>query len=389
MTYTPKPTSSEVILSTKRKIFLSNCGVAQLHPSATKEITDFLTVHQQYGHHRVIEQYDDILDDFKQTFGQLLQTSADNIAAVKNASEAISMIAEGYPFEEGDEVLSFVHEYPANHFPWKLQARKKGIRLKLVPNVPYKGFEKSFCGSWKLAHIKAFISPRTRIIAISHVQFTSGFAGDLMALGALCKEHNIDLIVDAAQSLGSIPIDPEAMNIAALAASGWKWLMGPIGVGVFYTAPAFRAKLNQVIIGAETMQQCPEYLDHSWNPHTSAKRFEYSTSPISLLKGLTKVVKENHLKMGVPLIHKRLLKLQDIFLAHLENKDFTPILFPKKYRSGILSLYHPRALECSEILKEQGITCSSKGGYLRVAPNFQNSEEDMRLLADILFAFES
>lgn len=381
-------TSKETILNTKRKIFLSNCGVAQLHPSAAQEIIEFIKVHQQYGHHRVIEQYDAILDDFKQTFGQLLHTSSDNIAAVKNASEGISMIAEGYPFEEGDEVLSFVHEYPANHFPWKLQARKKGIRLKLIPNVPYEGIDKTYCGSWKLAHIKAFITPKTRIIAISHVQFTSGYAADLMALGELCKEHDIDLVVCAAQSLGTIPIDPKAMNIAALVSSGWKWLMGPVGVGVFYTAPALRDKLNQVMVGAETMHQCPDYLDHSWNPHTTAKRFEYSTSPISLLKGLTKVVKDNHLKLGVPLIHKRILKLQDIFLAHLENKDFKPLLFERKHRSGILSLYHPRALECVELLKDQGITCSSRGGYLRVAPHFQNSEEDMRMLADALFAFE-
>ena len=383
-----KSTSNEIILSTKRKIFLSHCGTSQLHPSAAEEIIEFIKIHQRYGHYRVIEQYDAVLNDFKQTFGQLLNTSADNIAAVKNTSEAISMIAEGYPFEEGDEVLSFVHEYPANHFPWKLQARKKGIRLKLVPNVPYEGLDKSFCSSWKLAHIKAFITPRTRIIALSHVQFTSGFAADLMALGALCKEHDIDLIVDAAQSLGSVPIDPEAMNIAALAASGWKWLMGPVGVGVFYTAPAFRAKLDQVMVGAETMQQYPEYLDHSWNPHTTAKRFEYAKSPIYLLKGLTKVVKENHLKMGIPLIHKRILKLQDVFLAHLENKDFKPLLYKKENRSGLLSLYHPRAMECSELLEQQGITCSSRGGYLRVAPHFRNSEEDMRLLADTLFAFE-
>ncbi len=388
MTASSIPGSKETILNTKRKIFLSNCGVAQLHHSAAQEIIEFIKVHQQYGHHRVIEQYDAILDDFKQTFGQLLNTSAENIAAVKNASEGISMIAEGYPFEEGDEVLSFVHEYPANHFPWKLQARKKGIRLKLIPNVPYPGIDKTQCGSWKLAHIKAFITPKTRIIALSHVQFTSGYAADLMELGALCKEHEIDLVVCAAQSLGTIPIDPEAMNIAALVSSGWKWLMGPVGVGVFYTAPAFRAKLSQVMIGAETMQQCPDYLDHAWNPHTTAKRFEYATSPISLLKGLTKVVKENHLKMGVPFIHRRILKLQDIFLAHLENKDFKPLLFESKHRSGILSLYHPHALECSELLKEQGITCSSRGGFLRVAPHFQNSEEDMRLLADALVGFE-
>ena len=388
MTYKLRAIPQEKKIVARNNIFLTACGVAKMHPSATEEIIGFMRMHQQYGHYQVQEQYDEILADFKTTFGQLLHTSSENIAAVKNTSEAFSMIAEGYPFKAGDEVISFIHEYPANHFPWKLQARKQGIRLKLIPNVPYEGLPANQCGSWKLAHIEAFITPRTKMIAISHVQFTSGYAADLMALGELCKAKNIDLVVDVAQSLGSIPINPEACNISAIAASGWKWLLGPVGVGVFYTSPAFRAKLAPVLIGAEMMQQCPDYLDHSWTPHTSAKRFEYSTSPIGLLKGLTRVVKENHLKLGVPLIHKRILQLQDIFMEHLDNSAFIPLRYPTEHRSGILSVYHPRAEDCVELLQEHGITCSSKNNYVRVAPHFYNSEEDMRVLADILFAFE-
>jgi len=388
MTYKTNAIPTTNLSQRKRKAFLSHCSVSQLHKFAAEEIIKFTQAQQAHGVTYVHDQYDQIQAEFKEAFADLLITSTENIAAVKNTSEAFSMIAEGYPFEEGDEVISFVHEYPANHFPWKLQARKRGVRLKLIPNVPYKGVDKSFCGSWKLAHLEAFISERTKMIALSHVQFTSGYAADLAALGQLCKKRNIDLVVDVAQSLGSIPIYPDVYNISAVAASGWKWLLGPVGVGVFYTSPAFRQKLAPVMIGAETMQQCPDYLNHDWNPHTSAKRFEYSTSAVSLLKGLTKVVQEVHLKVGVPLIYKRILQLQDIFLYHLENDDFIPLVHPEKHRSGILSLYHPRAQACVDLIQDMGITCTARGGYLRVAPHYFNSEADMKMLADTLYAFE-
>jgi len=387
VTYTAK-TPISLLPTIKKRIFLSHCGVSPLHQQAAEASISFLKAHQSYGSAYVMDEYNKILDDFKETFGELLQTSPENIAATKNTSEAFSMIAEGYPFQEGDEVISFVHEYPANHFPWKLQARKRGVRLKLIPNIPFPEVPTAFCGSWKLSHIKSFITKRTRIIAISHVQFTSGFAADLPALGALCKEHNIDLVVDVAQSLGSLPVYPEEWNIAAVASAGWKWLLGPVGIGIFYTSPAFRAKLAPVLIGAETMQQCPDYLDHSWTPHTTAKRFEYATSPISLLTGISQAVKANQLTKGIERIQKRIFHLQDVLLQHLNNPDFIPLVFPAKHRSGILSLYHPNAADCASRLQEFGITCSSRGGYLRVAPHAHNSEADMRELAELLYGFE-
>ena len=387
MTYTSKQLVTNTP-TTKRRIFLSHCGVSPLHQAAAEASIAFLKAHQSYGSAYVMGEYDKILDDFKSTFGQLLHTSPDNIAATKNTSEAFSMIAEGYPFQEGDEIISFVHEYPANHFPWKLQARKRGVRLKLIPNIPFPKVPNLFCGSWKLKHIESFITKRTRIIAISHVQFTSGFAADLPALGELCKKHNIDLVVDVAQSLGSLPVYPEEWNIAAVASAGWKWLLGPVGIGIFYTAPAFRDKIAPVLVGAETMQQCPDYLDHDWTPHTTAKRFEYATSPISLLTGICQAVKANQLTKGIENIQQRIFHLQDVFLKHLNNPDFIPLLFPTKNRSGILSLYHPQAGDCANRLEEFGITCSSRGGYLRVAPHAHNSEADMKELAELLYGFE-
>jgi len=303
---------------------------------------------------------------------------------VKNTSEALSMVANGYPFQAGDEVISYIHEYPANHYPWRLQERR-GVKLKLLSNVPARqDIDPALPGSWSMEELQNLITPRTRVIALSHVQFASGYAADLRALGQLCRERGIDLVVDAAQSLGSMPLYPEEYNIAALAAAGWKWLLGPFGTGVFYTSEAFREKLTPVLVGAETMQQGMDYLDHHWNPHASAKRFEYSSSPVILVAALATCLREVHQRYSPEAIFAEILRLQDHFLKKLDNPAVKPLLFPTGHRSGILSLVCQDLEKRMQQLKEAKIACSPRGGLLRVAPHFYNTEEDMEALAAVL-----
>src|SRR6266540_1788758 len=102
------------------------------------------------------------------------------------------------------------------------------------------------------------------VVALSHVQFASGYCADVKALAEFCKARDIDLVLDVAQSLGSLPIYPEVLQAAALVSSGWKWLLGPVGSGLLYTSPRLRAKLELTMVGAEAMQQGVDYLDHAW-----------------------------------------------------------------------------------------------------------------------------
>lgn len=294
------------------------------------------------------------------------------------------MVANGYPFEPGDEVISYIHEYPANHYPWRLQERR-GVKLKLLDNMPARpDIDTQLPGSWSMKQLERAITPQTKVIALSHVQFTSGYAADLAALGKLCQEHDIDLVIDAAQSLGSMPVDPEKYNIAALASAGWKWLMGPFGTGLFYTSPDFRKKLRLTQVGAEMMQQGMDFLDHSWNPHDSAKRFEYSSSPVIVLAALRTSVQEIHARYGADALYEEIIRLQDIFLEHLDNPAFKPVVFDKPHRSGILSLTYHDLEGLTEVLKQEKIACSARGGYLRVAPHFYNTERDMKQLTEVL-----
>ena len=380
----PFDKSSTLFPASQKMSFLGHCSISPLYGPAAELAVELIRDQQYHAGLHFVDTYLEQLEQLKIHAAALLRTWPEHIAVVKNTSEALSMVANGYPFEPGDEVISYIHEYPANHYPWRLQERR-GVKLKLLSNVPARDdISPVLPGGWSMAELESLITPRTRIVALSHVQFTSGYAADLRALGQLCRERGIDLVIDAAQSLGSMPVFPEEMNIAALASAGWKWLLGPFGTGVFYTSALFREKLAPVQVGAETMQQGFDYLDHTWNPHTSAKRFEYSSSPISLVAALAKVIGEVHARYGAEAIYQEILRLQDVFLGALDNPNLKPLVFDPPHRSGILSLVGPDLKACNQRLLEANIACALRSGFLRVAPHFYNTDEEMLRLAEAL-----
>ena len=124
------------------------------------------------------------------------------------------MIANGYPFEPGDQIISYVNEYPANHYPWVIQAQRRGVELILLSDSAIEQEQRegagpipdSFAKGWSFDELESKITPKTKVIALSHVQFTNGFAADLSKLGELCQSHGIDLVIDAAQGLSLIHI---------------------------------------------------------------------------------------------------------------------------------------------------------------------------------------
>jgi selenocysteine lyase/cysteine desulfurase len=239
--------------------------------------------------------------------------------------------------------------------------------------------------AWSMRDLEARVTSKTRVVALSHVQFASGYCADLTPLAEFCNARGIDLVLDVAQSLGSLPIHPEELNAAALVSSGWKWLMGPIGCGLMYTSPAFRAKLELTMVGAESTQQGTDYLDHVWNPFASAKRFEYSTSPIALAAALECSLRETSLRYGIDAIASEIFRLQDVFLRALDRSRTRPTFEASETRTSIISLITPGdANQLRRALLKQGVITTERGGYLRVAPHFYNTEEEMERAATLI-----
>ena len=320
---------------------------------------------------------------------ELLSTSPSNISFHTNTSEALNMIANGYPFRKGDSIVSYIHEYPSNHYPWVLQ-EKRGAELRLLQNSCSESLKKPDqlrpCG-FDMNELEKLTDKNTRMIALSHVQFTSGFAADLKELGSYCRSKNIDLVIDAAQSLGSLPINPDEWGIQAVAASGWKWMMGPIGTGLLYTSPEFREKISLTMAGAELMEQGQDYLNHSWNPLNDARRFEYSTLSLSLAVSLESCINEFLLPVKAAAIKEEIFRLQNVFLKSLNNDRYGFMSFDDKNRSGILAVFPHEPELTGEIISKafsNNLLLTERSGYIRIAPHYYNTDEEMIHAAEIL-----
>lgn len=369
--------------------FLAHCSVSHLSKPAADRAAYFLQRQVAVGRGMLFEYTGDehIAKRFHQNFATLMQTSPENITMTTNTSEGISMIANGYPFEPGDQIISYVNEYPANHYPWVLQAKQRGVELILLSDTdvpqedrPYTGpIDDSLARGWSFEELESHVTDRTRIIAISHVQFTSGYAADLQRLGDFCKSKGIDLVVDAAQSLGSLPVYPEQWNVAAVASAGWKWLLGPVGTGVMYTSPEFRAKIEITMSGADHMVQDTQYLDHTWNPHTDGRKFEYSTVSYALLDGLSVGVEEVFLKDSPEQRRDHIFELQELALSQLDMDKFQPVVHQAATRSGILALI-PKVSSAPQICKEleaDNIIVTPRDGYIRFAPHLCTTNDEI------------
>lgn len=367
-------------------VFINSCGVSPLHQEALKGEIEFSTNHAQLGN-LVFRKIPRVRERLHEAAARLLRVAASDISALKNTAEGLNLIAAGYPFKPGDEIISYVHEYPSNHYCWKLQERR-GAVLKLLPDrdPTDTSLPERLSRGWSMKDLEKLVTARTRVIAVSHVQFTAGYACDLRGLGAFCRERGIDLVVDVAQSLGCMPVYPEEWGVSAVVSTGWKWLMGPVGAALMYTAPEFRKKIDIVFAGPDHMRQGSDYLNHTWDPLGEGIKFEYSSVTYPSCAGLLGVIDNVFNRYGIEEIWSEVSRLQEIARKEVNQSEFIPVNMPEGHRSGIFSLISRRAdpQKVADAAERGGVICTVRGGYLRIAPHFYLTEEEIvRALAVI------
>lgn len=384
--------------SKKNVNFLAYCSVSPLNQPAADRAKHAINRQNAIGRGMLFEYPGDenIARRFHKNFGQLLKTSPENISMMTNTSEAISMIANGYPLKPGDQILSYVNEYPANHYPWVLQAKHRGVEFVQISDVDVlqesrrytASIPEQFARGWSLDELRSQVNSRTRIIALSHVQFHSGFAADLAKLGDFCQSKGIDLVIDAAQGLGCLPIYPEEYGISCVAAAGWKWLLGPVGSAMLYTSPEFRDKIEITMSGADHMKQDTQYLDHTWAPYACGRKFEYSTASYPLLDGLSVGVEKVFLPHSMESIRDHNFALQELALDKLDHAKYQPVVHVPEHRSGILSLIPKMssAKMISDLLDQEKIIITPRDGYLRFAPHLCTTEDEVLAAVEALNA---
>lgn len=288
--------------------------------------------------------------------------STDDIALVKNTSEALSFVAFGLTWEKGDQIVISDEEFPSNRVVWEALATQgvEVIQVSLKGDDP-EGALLAACG------------PHTRLMAISAVQFASGLRLDLRRLGAGCKQRNVLFCIDAIQQLGAQPFDVQAYQCDFAMADGHKWLLGPEGLGAFYCRSDLRAQLKLHEFGWHMLEHMGDYSRNEWEPAKSARRFECG-SPNMLgamaLEASLSLLEEVGMEQVATLIAERLQWLQDGLSALPGVRLHTP-LNPSR-RGGIISFSIDDIdnQEVYEALRQEQVVCIPRGPGIRFSPHF-------------------
>jgi selenocysteine lyase/cysteine desulfurase len=256
--------------------------------------------------------------------------------------------------------------------------KRKGVELRL-----YHAEE----GRIDVKAVARLCDRRTRVLAISAVQFWSGFRADLGALGTALKGSDVLLVVDAIQAVGAMRLDLSATPVDFLCAGAHKWMLGPIGVGFAYVGPRMLARLNPVTIGPESVVRDREYFDYDLTLKPDARRFEEAAPNYPGILGMGAAV--NLLLRAGPLaVEEGVLRLADRLRDELPSRGYELVLKPTlpAERSGIVSFRHPRMVpaELHTRLREAGVIISLRADFLRATPHYYNSDEDIDRLLEAL-----
>ncbi len=294
--------------------------------------------------------------------GLLNAPSTADVALVKNTSEALSFVAFGLDWKDGDQIVISDEEFPSNRVVWEA-LKPRGvevIQVSLQGDDP-EGALLAACGS------------KVRLLAISAVQYASGLRLDLARLGEGCEQRGVLFCIDAIQQLGALPFDVQNYRCAFAMADGHKWMLGPEGLGVFYCRSDLREQLQLHEYGWHMLEHAGDYDRTDWQPAASARRFECG-SPNMLgamaLEASLSLLEE----VGMSAVGKALGERIDHLQHELATMPGVVLLSPADpdRRAGILT-FRAEGWENAMLfqrLKNEQVVCALRGGGVRLSPHF-------------------
>jgi len=316
-------------------------------------------------------------DALRASAARLIGATAGEVSILKNTSEGISFVAEGFRWEAGDNVVTTELEFPSNFAPW-MNLERRGVECRIARGEG---------GRVTVEDIERMVDGRTRIVTVSSVAFHNGFAPDLEAIGELCERRGALFCVDAIQSLGVIPMDVRRAKISFLASDGHKWLLGPEGTAIFYAAAEHRERLDVLEHGWTNLNRGGRFLECGLELVSGGRRFEAGSLNTNGAYGLRASI-DFLLSVGIGAIHEEVVRLTSRLADGLEAAGFG-IGSPRPIASGIVGVTPPDVEKTSiarlhRLLEEQGIVCAPREGMLRFSPHFYNDDSEIDRVIETL-----
>ncbi len=356
---------------TRQLVYLNHASVAPLCLAASEAMKRLADDASSFG----ALHYDGWLEAYERLrsgAATLLGAHRDEIALVKNTSEGIATVALGIDWHSGDKIVAFKEEFPANYLPWQ-RLTSKGVQIEWLHYTdPLERIETACRGA--------------RLLAISFVQYISGFRANVNAIGEICRRLGVFFFVDAIQGLGAFPLNVETAKIDALAADGHKWMLGPEGCGILYVRRERLDEIEPVEFGWTNVANYNDYSEHNTALRPDAGRYECGTLNTIGCFGLSASI-HFLLDVGIENIAPAVRSLSAQIAEGVAARGYE-ILGARtpESASGIVSFRKP-GLDSPAVvarLLERGIAAAARRGWIRASPHFYIGPEDIAQLLEAL-----
>lgn len=310
--------------------------------------------------------------------GEMLRVRSDQIAFVRNTSDGVASIANGLKWNAGENIVSFVGEFPANFYAWRRIRDSYGVDLRLCREVD---------GRVDIDEMLSMIDSNTKVVAISAVQYASGFRADLERIGRAARAVDALFVVDIIQGFGAMPFELPAQLVDAACGASHKWLCAPEGCGMIYLSDRARQRIEPTLVGWISVETPWDFADREQPFKPTALAWESGTGSAALFYGLEQSLSLLH-STGCDNIERHLAGLTDQLCDSLAGKAYE-IVSPRSpgEASQIVCIKHRGGLTSNQIashLESEKIIVSPRGDRVRIAPHLYNNPGDIDRLVEAL-----
>ncbi len=358
---------------TRKFIHLNHSGVAPLCRPAAEAMHWLVQDSLDYGTAHY-DQWLETCEGLRRSAARLLNGTSGEIAIVKNTSEGIATIAMGLDWRPGDRVIAFKEEFPANQYPWQRLA-SKGVKIEWLT-----------AGDPLVLQRIDEAARGARLLAISFVQFLTGFRADLAAIGEICRRRDVLFLVDAIQGLGAFPVDVQAAHIDALAADGHKWLLGPEGCGVLYISKRLQEQVEPVEFGWTNVAAYNDYASRDMTLRPDAGRYECGTLNTAGCYGLRAAI-DFLLDVGIEKIGPVVQGLGDRIAEGVRRKGYEVLGARTPANGAGVVSFRKEGVDSAAVcakLRENAIIAAARAGWVRASPHFYNEPNEVEKMIELL-----
>lgn len=369
----------ELMPISRKWAYFDHAAVAPLSKPASAAISSWLREAAEEGD-TVWPRWAKRVEEVRATAAAMIAANPREVALIPNTTSGISLVAEGFPWRDGDNVVTLSNEFPSNLYPW-LNLEQRGVETRRLDATD---------GSVDVDQLISLCDSQTRIISVSWVGYASGWRIDLDDLVERSHQRGILVFLDAIQGLGVFPLDVSRTPVDFLAADGHKWMLGPEGAGLFFLREEHLDRLRPVGVGWNSVVHSHDFSRIELAMRPEAARYEGGSQNMAGVMGLgasLDLLAAYGVSPSQSPVADRIVQITDAAVRRLADIGARIISHrDAAHRSGIVSFELPGRdpNQLRHRCLESGVVLSCRAGRLRISPHAYVNDEDLQRLIDSL-----